>query len=40
MKFYNAIEFSDVEVFDSKMAALSKLYTKFEQESAFIASLF
>ena len=38
MKFYNTIEFHDVEVFDSKMTALWN-FTKFEQESVFIAYL-
>ena len=31
MKFYNAIEFYDVKVFDSKMTALWN-FTKFEQD--------
>ena len=37
MKFYNAIEFYEVEVFDSKMTVL---WNFFGQESVFIAYLF
>ena len=39
MKFYNTIEFYDLEVFDSKMMPFEN-FTKFEQESIFIAYLF
>ena len=37
MKFYNAIEFYEVEVFDSKVTVL---WNFFQQESVFIAYLF